>query len=135
MLNKIKALISPKHKAVAAMMEKQPLPLGMQEFEVWSDRIIDQAMVNADRESQKFALSDMILHLNATEDHKEDGYFIKVLRKVAVNQIADAKRREIRDAVKARKEAEDAADAAQQDGDVKPTESVAPPDVLEKPGV
>jgi hypothetical protein len=64
------------------------LPLGMTEFHEWAERIIAAAMVKADVESQKYALSDMILHLNPTEDHKEDAFFIKRLRKVAQNEIA-----------------------------------------------
>lgn len=89
--------------------EKKPLPMGRADFEAWSNRIISAAMVSADAESQKFALSDMILHLGPTEDHKEDAFFIKMLRKVAVNQIANAIREEIRDKVKLKIAEEEAA--------------------------
>ena len=77
--------------------EKKPLPMGRKDFEIWSDRIIKAAMVDASPRSQKFALADMITHLGATEDHKEDAYFIKVLRKTAVNQVAVDVRKEIYD--------------------------------------
>lgn len=68
--------------------EKRPLPLGRLQFEAWSDRIIAAAAIGADVKSQKFALADMITHLGPTEDHKDDAYFIKTLRKVAVNQVS-----------------------------------------------
>lgn len=102
---------SKKQKLIDNLQEKQPLPLGVTDFHKWSDRIINAAMIGADRESQKFALADMILHLSATDDHKEDAYFIKVLRKTAVNQVADFMRKDIRDSVKARMEAEEKAKA------------------------
>ena len=120
MLHKLKKSFT-RARLVRGMQELQPLPLGMKAFEEWSDRIIDKAMIGADRDSQKFALADMILHLNATEDHKEDGYFVKVLRKVAVNQVADAKRKLIKETFEARaKTAVSGPD--QQQGEVKPIE-------------
>ena len=93
-LNPFKKSIT-KEQLIADMTEKRALPQGRKEFEEWSDRIIKSAMVMADAKSQKYALADMILHLGATEDFKEDAYFIKHLRKVAVNQVADAVRTEI----------------------------------------
>jgi hypothetical protein len=93
------------------MRERRPLPLGRQEFEEWSDRIISGCLIpGATSESLKFALADMLLHLGPTESHKEDAFFIHALRKCAVNQVADSMRKEIRDATKARlaKEEEDA---------------------------
>lgn len=87
--------------------EKRALPLGKAEFEAWSDRIISGACIpGATSESIKFALADQLLHLGPTVDFESDLYFIKCLRKFAVNQVADAMRREIRDAAKARLEAE-----------------------------
>lgn len=79
-----------------AMTDKKPLPLTMAGFQTWSDEIIDLAMVPADRESQRFAIADMAVHLNGTEDHKEYGYFVKVLRKTTYNQIALSMMDEIR---------------------------------------
>ena len=95
----------------AQLHEPRPLPIGMTEFEEWSDRIISGAMLTADAESQKFALANELLQLKPTEDHKEDIYFIKLLRKFAVNQIADAARVDIREKVKARLAAEEVAKA------------------------
>jgi hypothetical protein len=91
------------------MHELRPLPVGKSEFHEWAERIISGTMITATPESQKFALANMLLHLGPTEDHKEDIFFIKSLRKFAVNQVADDARKEIRDAEKARLEAEEQA--------------------------
>lgn len=92
---------------VEFMKEPMPLPMGMTEFEDWSDRIIQGAMVpGATIESQKFTLAAMLLHLGSTESFKPDGHFIHGLRKAAVSQIAQAKMEEIKKAQAARREAE-----------------------------
>ncbi len=83
------------------MNEPRPLPMGVTAFHEWSDRIIAGAMVPADKPSMKFALAEMIMHLKPTEDHCSDGYFIKCLRKGAVNQIAYAMMEGIRNERKA----------------------------------
>jgi hypothetical protein len=83
--------------------EKRALPLGVKEFHEWSDRIISGACIpGATTESIKFALADQLLHLGPTVDFEADLYFIKCLRKFAINQVADAMRNEIRDTAKAR---------------------------------
>jgi hypothetical protein len=97
---RVKAPTIPEIKG--QLLEPMPLPMGRKEFHEWANRIIDGAMITADPDSQKFALADMLLHLNPTESHKADAYFIHCLRKVAVNQVADAIRKELRDAAKAR---------------------------------
>lgn len=84
------------------LLEPMPLPIGRQEFEEWSDRIIAGALIKADRASLQFALANLILQLGPTESHKADAYFVHSLRKAAVNQVADAIRCELRDAAKAR---------------------------------
>jgi hypothetical protein len=87
--------------------QKRALPLGVKEFHEWSDRIILGACIpGATPESIKFALADQLLHLGPTVDFEADLYFIKCLRKFAVNQVADAMRHEIRDTAKARLAAE-----------------------------
>ena len=98
----MKLFKSGKDKALEALNEKRPLPLGMTEFEEWSDRIIQGSCLPASPESLKFALGSMLMHLGPTVDHEADGYFIKCLRKSAVNEIAHAKMEEIRTKVKAR---------------------------------
>ncbi len=92
-------------KLIAEMQEKRPLPLGVAEFEVWSDRIIDASMIQADRVSLKYALANIIMQLKPTEDHVEDAYFIKSIRKAAVNQVCDAIRRGIYESKNPKQEA------------------------------
>ena len=98
----------PKKVIVDQMLEPRALPMGRSDFEEWSNRIISGALVPGGEEnkevfheSQKFALANMILHLGPTESHKPDAFFIHALRKVAVNQVADVVRTEIREKVKA----------------------------------
>lgn len=94
---------TPKEVIKDQLQELRPLPLGVAEFHEWSDRIISGACIpGATSESIKFALADQLLHLAPTVDHEADIYFIKCLRKFAVNQVADAMRNRIRDDAKAR---------------------------------
>lgn len=84
------------------MKELRPLPMGVQEFHEWSERIISGACIpGASPESQKFALAEMIMHLKPVQDHCDDAHFIHTLRKGAVNQVAYAMMEEIRNARKA----------------------------------
>lgn len=101
------SLLFPKKAILNQLTERRPLPMGRQEFEEWSDRIISGALIpGATPASQKFALADMLLHLGPTVAFEQDGYFINCLRKFAVNQVADTMRKEIREQEKARLEAE-----------------------------
>lgn len=92
---------TPKAVIVDQLTELRPLPMGRKEFDAWADRIIGGAMVGADVNSQRYVLANMLLHLGPTESHKPDAHFIHSLRKFAVNEIADAIRREIHAARKA----------------------------------
>lgn len=81
------------------MNKRQPLPLGRNEFEAWSDRIIAGAMVKAGPEGDealkigmKFALADMLMHVDPTVSHKEDAFFIHSLRNIAMRQVAHSMR-------------------------------------------
>lgn len=97
---------TPKEVILDQLNERRPLPMGMKDFDVWADRIIsgtlidvpDEVLAEANHTSLKFALSTMLLHLGPQESHKEDAYFIHSLRKSAVNQIAHAKMKELKDA-------------------------------------
>ncbi len=89
------------------MHEPRPLPLGMTEFEEWSDRIISGALIPCDIDSQKFACASMLKMMGATEDHKEDIFFIKSLRRSAIQQIADGVLKELQAKAKARLAAEE----------------------------
>ena len=79
------------------MLERRPLPIGRTQFHEWSDRIIAGAMVDASTRSQKFALAEMILHLQPTEAFKDDAHFILKLRKGAVNETVVAMMKEIKE--------------------------------------
>lgn len=102
------ASATPKAIIQEQLTEKRPLPTGVKEFQEWSDRIISGAMITATPESQKFALANTLINLGPTVAYETDHYFISVLRKNAVNQVADAMRTKIRDEVKARLAAEEA---------------------------
>jgi hypothetical protein len=77
------------------LKEMRPLPLGRSEFEDWSDRIISGAMLPIKADDQKYALANMIMQLGPTEHMKYDLHFISMLRKAAVNQVADEIRKEM----------------------------------------
>lgn len=79
-----------------AMLEKRPLPIGLAQFNEWSDRIIQGAMVEASKRSQKWTLAEMVMHLNPTEAFKEDAHFILKLRKAAVNETCAQVMRDIK---------------------------------------
>ncbi len=102
---------SEKERLKREMSTKRQLPLGVKEFELWADNIIDSALLRgvAAVDSMKFALGSMILELGPTEAFKEDAYFIQRLRKNISNQIAESRMREIREATKARLTAQEAA--------------------------
>lgn len=102
-----------KKTIVNQLNEPRPLPTGVAEFEAWCERITSGTLLTADKESMKFALCNMLLALGPTESHKPDAHFIHGLRKFAVNQVADAKRQEIREAAKARLAVEEAAKASE----------------------
>jgi hypothetical protein len=94
----------------AEMLERRALPIGRTQFEEWSDRIIQGAMVDASTRSQKWMLAETLLHLNPTEAFKEDAHFILKLRKAAVNETANAMMVEIKtEHEKEKKLAEDTA--------------------------
>lgn len=94
--------IDSKEAYLLMMKDPRPLPTGMAEFDDWADRIISGTLLPANPESQKFALASMLVNLSPITDHECDGYFIKALRKSAINQIAVAKMEELRNAAKAR---------------------------------
>jgi hypothetical protein len=113
---------TPKKVIVDQMNEPRPLPMGRLEFEEWSNRIISGAIIpgevwankfeadstNEEKHkafinSQKHALSQMIMHLGPTESHKPDAYFIHSLRKAACNQVAHNIGTELLAEAKARK--------------------------------
>lgn len=72
------------------------LPVGMSEFETWSDSIIELAGEYADRDSMKYALATNVIHLPHTKARVAKAYFVDTLRKAAANQVASAVFQEIK---------------------------------------
>jgi hypothetical protein len=64
------------------------LPVGMAEFENWSEEVIELSGAFADRTSMKFALASMILHAEHSASVLSKNYFVRRLRKSAANQVA-----------------------------------------------
>lgn len=116
---------TPKATILEQMNEPRPLPMGRQEFDVWSDRIISGAIIpGVTPDSVKFALAEMIMHIKPTDDHVADSFFIKSLRKSAANQVAYAVMEELR----AKKQ-----ERLKQDEDEKKLKLVNPGDVVPPP--
>lgn len=89
---------TPTKTILQQMNEPRPLPMGQKEFVEWSNRILSGAMVPSDdRESLTAVLASMLMNLGQTESHKPDAYFIHSLRKAAVNEVAHANFRAIKD--------------------------------------
>lgn len=107
LINKIKRFIfnSP--------YRSSPLPVGVAEFDSWSNSIIEISGRFADEKSMKFALATMILHADANESHLPKMYFVQRLRKSAANQIANQVFHDIKtqqaEELKAQQEAADTA--------------------------
>jgi hypothetical protein len=113
----------------AQLDEVRPLPIGRDQFLKWSDRIISGAMVEADSDSQRFALASMVLQLGPTEAFKSDRHFVASLRKVATNQTCHTMAQEFKLAATARFEREKAELAAANMGPPVNTLVNAVPDV------
>jgi hypothetical protein len=90
------------------MLEPRPLPMGREEFEQWSDRIIAGALVKASVTSQKWTLANMLLHVGPTDSHKPDAHFIHHLRVCAIKEAAHILANEYREKGKAELAAEEA---------------------------
>ena len=97
---------TPKRVITAQLDEVRPLPIGRDQFMEWSDRIISGALVDADHDSQRFALASMILQLGPNDAFKADKHFVSQMRKVAANQTAHTMAQEFKAAAQARFEAE-----------------------------
>lgn len=65
-----------------------PLPVGMTEFEEFSNSVIELSGEYADRDSMKYAIASMIIHLGPQRSHVAKNYFVRSLRKAAANQVA-----------------------------------------------
>lgn len=118
------SISAPKELIIDQMNEPRALPMGRKEFDEWSDRIISGALIPggeedpiAFKESLKFAMAEMIMHLGKTESHKPDAYFIHTLRKGAINQVAHSVMCEIKKVHEDKKKAMEAEEAAKKAAD------------------
>ena len=64
------------------------LPVGLTEFELWSDSIIELTGKIADRDSMKFAIASMLIHKDASKGRVPKNSFVQGLIKSAANQVA-----------------------------------------------
>jgi hypothetical protein len=97
---------TPKSVILQQLDELRPLPIGRDQFMEWSDRIISGALVDADSDSQRFALASMVLQLGPNDAFKADKHFVSQLRKVAANQTAQTMAQEFKLAAQKRFEDE-----------------------------
>ncbi len=83
--------LTPPTVISAQLLEPRALPMGVQEFHAWSDRIISGACIpGATARDLKSALAHMVMHAKPTESFFADGFFIQQLRKGAANQVCHA---------------------------------------------
>lgn len=64
------------------------LPVGMAEFNTWSESIIELSGKYADEDSMKYAIATMIMNLGPQRSHVSKNFFVRSLRKAAANQVA-----------------------------------------------
>lgn len=87
-----------------------PLPVGMTEFETWSNSLISLVGPLADENSIKFALCSQIMHLDPKKSSVPKQYFVQCLRKSAANQVASQVFQQIKQAqIEEQKRAEEEA--------------------------
>lgn len=66
----------------------RPLPIGLTEFHVWADRLIEIVGPLADSDSMKYVMASQIIHMPHDQDEVPDRHFRAALRKAAANQVA-----------------------------------------------
>lgn len=105
----------------------RPLPVGMSEFMIWSDRIISLSGQFADADSMRFALASQIMHLGAQKSRVPDQFFVSSMRKAAANQVASQVFQDIK--TKQMQAAQDAAQQAEATAKAQNEQQVASDDV------
>jgi hypothetical protein len=68
----------------------EKLPVGLTAYNQFTDSIIELAGPYADKDSMRFAISTMIIHLSQDHGSVSKQLFVRRLRKVAANQVASA---------------------------------------------
>lgn len=89
-----------------------PLPVGMTEFETWSDSIIEllpKGLEAIPREDKQFVLASSIQHLGQNKNKVPKHYFISLMHKAAASQVAGQVFTNIKEAQKIRQAEELAA--------------------------
>ena len=86
---KFKDLLDKLKRFSARILSYLPtsLPVGMTEFDKWSDSVIALSPL-PNNSSSKFTVAVMIPHLDSTTARKPKAYFVRALHKAAANQIA-----------------------------------------------
>lgn len=95
------------------------LPLGLTEFETWSESIIallPKGMTNVPTDDLKFVLASAIQHLGQNRSYVPKSYFVSLAHKAAASQVAgqvfyNIKQKQIEAAEKAKQDAEATAQA------------------------
>lgn len=64
------------------------LPVGLQEFNDFTDSIIRISGEYADRDSMVFAIASMVIHLDSKKGYVRKNQIVQMLRKSAANQVA-----------------------------------------------
>lgn len=64
------------------------LPVGMNAFNEFTNRILAQTGKYADEDSMRYVMASAILHLDSKKGAVPDSHFVNVLRKAAANQVA-----------------------------------------------
>ena len=100
------------------------LPVGVSEFQTWSDSVIELSGEFADRDSMKFALASQVIHLGPQKSSVPKNFFVRSMRKAAANQVASQVFQDIK--LKQQLAAEKAALAAKQAEDTANKEAESP---------
>ena len=88
------------------------LPQGASEFSAWADNIANTyTLPTQDKESLKFVLASLLMHLPPNASHRSNYYFVVAIRAAAAKQVAGAAFYEIKETQK--RLAEEAAKKAQ----------------------
>lgn len=88
------------------------LPVGLPQFQIWVDDVIELSGQFADRTSMEFVLASELLHSDAKKGLVPKNYFVSRCRKLAANQTASYVLQEIKASQAAQKAEEDANKAA-----------------------
>ena len=101
-LTKANEIAAALAKPADPLDEMLHLPIGRSQFMEFTDKVIKYSEVEADHDGMRFALADAIVHLPPGKSMEKLGYFVHLLRKIAVNQTCVMMRTELHDECKRR---------------------------------